>query len=109
MVYLGRWDETLKKDKESYLPDSSSEGQDSGIELFDSGSNSGSSGQSQDRDEIDVGEVNNEVEATSDMFEEDYDANSDYDTTSDTELLEGIRNINGHKPPPKSQIIKFMR
>ena len=112
---VGAWlflDETLKKNKKrDSLADSSSAGQDSGIELLKPGSNSSdtsSNSQLREEDEIEVGEVNSEEEATSDLFEEDYDTDSDYDATSDTELLENIRRIN-RRNTLKLQIIKFMK
>ena len=112
---VGAWlflDETLKKDKKRSSPsDHSSEGHDSGIELLNAGSNSSDTSYNchlQEGNEIEVSEVKDEEEATSDTFEDDYNTDSDYDATSDTELLENIRRINMRKTM-KSLIYKFVK
>ena len=87
-------DETLKKDKkESLSQEQSSEGQDSGIDLTKE-SNGSSNGQSQDSDnESETDESSNREDETSDVFLDDIDTDSDYEASSDTELIQNIQRL----------------
>ncbi len=93
----GAWlflDETLKKDKkESSSYKQSSEGQDSGIDLIKE-SDGSSNGQSQDSDnESEKDESCNHEDEISHVFLDDIDTDSDYEASSDTELIQNIQRL----------------
>ena len=112
--YAGAWlylDETLKKDKITLPAHEPSESQDSGIDSANTGSNSSdnsSTNRSHDGDEIEEDILENREDNNSDMIQDDYNTDSEYDASSDTELLQNIRRINRRKTIT-SNILKYTK
>jgi len=100
-------DETLKKDKITLPAHQSSESQDSGIDSVNTGSNS-SDNRSHDGEETEVDIVENKEDNNSDIFQEDYNSDSDYDASSDTELLQNMRRMHRRKTVT-SNILKYTK